>query len=112
MQSTPTKIFIYETAEGRHPYLDWLSGLKDRKAAGVVKARLNRVRLGNFGDCKAVGEGVFEFRIDFGPGYRIYFGREDKQIVILLCGGDKKTQVRDIKKAIEYWSDYRRRPNG
>ena len=72
---------------------------------GIVRARLNRVRLGNFGDSKPVGGGVEELRIDFGPGYRVYYGREDSVGVILLCGGDKRTQARDILTAREYWKE-------
>lgn len=72
----------------------------------IVRARLNRIRLGNFGDCKSVGNGVEELRIDFGPGYRIYFGRQGLLAVILLCGGDKKTQARDIATAQKYWKEY------
>ena len=72
----------------------------------MVRARLNRIRLGNFGDCKSIGGGVEELRIDFGPGYRIYYGREESLVVILLCGGDKKTQARDILRARQYWKEY------
>lgn len=71
-----------------------------------MRARLNRIRLGNFGDCKGVGGGVEELRIDFGPGYRVYFGREGSFVVILLCGGDKRSQARDILIAQQYWREY------
>jgi len=74
-----------------------------------IRVRLNRVRLGNLGDCKAVGEGVMEFRLDFGPGYRVYFGQAGDILVILLCGGDKRTQSRDIATAKQYWQSYKRR---
>jgi putative addiction module killer protein len=73
--------------------------------------RLDRVKLGNLGDYRSVGEGVFEFRIDYVPGYRIYFGQVGLTIVLLLCGGDKSTQEQDIRKAKEYWADYERREN-
>ena len=71
--------------------------------------RLNRIRLGNFGDCKGVGSGVSELRVPHGPGYRVYFGRKGNTVVILLYGGDKKTQSKDIALAQKYWDDYLRR---
>ena len=74
-----------------------------------VRTRLARIRLGNFGDHKAVGEGVSEIRIDYGPAYRVYFGRDGDEVVILLVGGDKRTQDSDIAKAKEYWADYKAR---
>lgn len=109
MEAAPIKLFVYETEDGRKPYSEWFEELRDKKTKGVVQARLNRIRMGNLGDCKPVGEGVFEFRMDIGPGFRIYFGKEGAEIVILLCGGIKKGQSRDIQRAIEYWADYRRR---
>lgn len=72
--------------------------------------RLDRISLGNFGDCRSVGEGVQELRIDYGPGYRVYFGQLGSTIVLLLCGGDKSAQAKDINLAHYYWSEYRRRP--
>jgi putative addiction module killer protein len=80
--------------------------LRDGRTVGIVRARLNRVRLGNFGGCKSVGRGVEELRIDYGPGYRIYYGRQGPLVVVLLCGGDKSTQARDILTAQKYWKDY------
>ena len=88
------------------PFADWLASLRNRRAAGAVRARLNRIRLGNFGDCKPVGREVEELRIDFGPGYRVYYGRKGSLVVVLLCGGDKKTQAKDIARAQEYWKEY------
>lgn len=82
-------------------------GLKDSKARAIVRARLNRIELGNFGDCKSVGDGVFEFRISYGPGYRVYFGRVGEIIVVLLCGGDKGTQKHDIVNAKNFWKEYK-----
>ena len=75
-------------------------------AVGIVRARLNRIRLGNFGDCKPVGGGGEALRIDFGPGYRVYVGRDGSLVVILLCGGSKGTQARDILRARRYWNEY------
>ncbi|GJD93893.1 type II toxin-antitoxin system RelE/ParE family toxin [Methylobacterium iners] len=82
-----------------HAFADWIDGLRDRRAAVRIEARIDRLRLGNAGDVKTVGEGVSEIRIDYGPGYRVYFVRRGTLIVVLLCGGDKSTQVRDIKIA-------------
>lgn len=90
----------------------WLRSLKDGKARGRIRQRIARVRLGNFGDVRSVGDGVHELRIPFGPGFRVYFGREGDSIVILLSGGDKSTQGRDIDRAKEYWRDYRSRDHG
>ena len=100
---------IYTADDGSAPFSKWLDKLKDGRGRGVIRTRLARIRLGNMGDCKPVGEGVFELRVDFGPGYRVYFGQEGDTLVILLCGGDKGTQDQDIQKAKKYWTDYRRR---
>ncbi len=67
---------------------------------------MNRLRIGNFGDCKPIEGGVFELKIDYGPGYRIYIGRYKKEVVILLCGGDKSSQRDDIRQALMYWKEY------
>lgn len=80
--------------------------LRDLKAKAVIQKRLTRVGLGNFGDYKSVGEGVYELRIDFGPGYRVYFGNDGDTVVILLCGGDKSTQANDIRRAQALWAEY------
>ena len=88
------------------PTAHWIAALKDARTVGIIRARLNRIRLGNFGDCKPVGGGVQELRIDFGPGYRVYFGRKGPSVVVLLCGGDKSTQARDVLIAQKYWKEY------
>ena len=80
------EILLYREGHST-PFSEWLSSLKDGRAVGIVRARLNRIRLGNFGDCKSVGGGVDELRIDFGPGYRVYYGRAGSLVVVLLCGG-------------------------
>ena len=103
------EVLIYQTQEGKAPFEEWLNSLRDRKGAAKIRVRLDRARLGNLGQYRSVGEGVFELKIDFGPGYRVYFGQEGDTIVILLCGGDKSTQYKDIKSAHEYWANYRRR---
>jgi putative addiction module killer protein len=80
-------------------FSDWLRRLKDGKAKARIAARIERMRLGNLGDCKSLGGGLMEMRVDYGPGYRVYFVRHGAAIVILLCGGDKRTQRRDIERA-------------
>jgi len=95
----------YTTQSGRIPFLDWLGTLKEPLVRHRIRRRLDRVELGNYGDYKILVEGVCELRLDFGPGYRIYFAEEGDVIVILLCGGDKSTQVKDIKTARNYWKE-------
>ena len=92
MEVQPREIRNYLTVDGKNIFDEWLDSLRDRRAKAKIRARLDRVEDGNLGDCKPVGEGVFELRIDYGPGYRIYFGQEGITIIILLCGGDKSTQ--------------------
>ena len=99
------EILLYRRGRST-PFSDWLHSLLDARAVAIVRARLNRIRLGNFGDCKPVGSGVEELRIDFGPGYRVYYGREGLFVVILLCGGDKRSQARDILTAQKRWKEY------
>ncbi|MBW4428202.1 MAG: type II toxin-antitoxin system RelE/ParE family toxin [Nostoc desertorum CM1-VF14] len=111
MEVQPREIRNYLTVDGKNIFDEWLDSLRDRKAKAKIRARLDRVEDGNLGNCKSVGEGVFELRIDYGPGYRIYFGQEGITIIILLCGGDKSTQKQDVDKAQEYWKDYRSRDN-
>ena len=111
MNTQPREIKNYLTVDGKNPFDNWFDFLRDRRAKAKIRARLDRVEDGNLGDYKSVGEGVFELRIDYGPGYRIYFGQEGSKIILLLCGGDKSTQIQDIRKAKEYWEDYRSRDN-
>ena len=99
-------LLVYVDSRGRAPFSDWLRGLRDERARGVVRARLNRVTLGNYGDCKSLGEALYELRIDFGPGYRVYAAFESDSIV-LLWGGDKSSQRRDIDRARRYLKDWR-----
>jgi len=80
-------------------FTKWIRALKDRVAQALITARIRRISVGNFGDSKPVGNGVSELRIDYGPGYRVYFTRREQEIVVLLCGGDKSTQSRDIEAA-------------
>lgn len=106
MEKQLNEIEIYLTSQGRAPFLDWLNSLRDAKARAKIRVRLGRITLGNFGDCKYVGDGIFELRIDFCPGYRLYYGLSGEYVVLLLCGGDKSSQQKDIKKAKNYWRDY------
>jgi putative addiction module killer protein len=103
------EIHYYQTSTGEQPFVAWLEGLKDRQARARIEARLARVAVGNLGDVEPAGEGVMELRIDWGPGYRVYFARVGQVIVLLLCGGDKRTQQRDINRAKGYFEDYKAR---
>jgi putative addiction module killer protein len=105
------EIHYFQTNQGKSPYLAWFNGLRDGKTKSIVRVRVIRLETGNFGDCHPVGDGILELRIHFGPGLRIYFGVVNQQVVLLLCGGDKSSQARDIQKAKLYWADYRRRIN-
>lgn len=106
MENRPKTIVEYVQEDGHIPFRDWLGSLKDRRAQAIIDSRLTRVRLGNLGHCRSVGGPVMELKIDYGPGYRVYFGQDGDTIVVLLCGGDKGTQASDIKKAQAYWADY------
>ncbi len=111
VEAQPREIQNYLTAEGRSPFQEWLDSLRDIKAKVRIEKRLERVALGNLGDYRSVGEGVYELKIDYGPGYRVYFGQVGSTIVLLLCGGVKSTQEQDILRAKEYWRDYERSEN-
>jgi putative addiction module killer protein len=97
----------YLGADGRGPFARWFDDLDTDAAAKVVRT-LARIEQGNLSNAKSVGEGVHEYKIDFGPGYRVYFGRDGDRLVILLAGGTKKRQQRDIETARAYWRDYKR----
>ncbi len=102
-------IAIYQTEDGNLPFKQWLDSLRDKTTIARINARLGRIELGNFGDARPVGNGVMELRLVFGSGYRIYYGLDGGKLVVLLTGGDKSTQDKDIKTAHDYWSDYLRR---
>jgi putative addiction module killer protein len=102
----------YVTRSERDVFGEWFSGLRDSSARAKIAVRLDRLALGNFGDCKPLREGVWELRIDCGPGYRVYYGMVGKECILLLCGGDKRKQTADIARAAEYLSDYRNRVSG
>ena len=101
------EIRVYVGRDGKRPFIDWLKKLRDQRARDRIHIRIDRLMLGNTGDFKSVGNGVFELRIHFGSGYRIYYGRTGRHIILLLCGGDKASQQKDIKRATQYWNDYR-----
>ena len=100
------KIVIFETPSKRRPFEKWFDDL-DAQAQRTIAIRFDRISLGNFGDCEPLRGGVWELRIHSGPGYRVYFGKEGNTIVIILTGGLKKTQPKDIEKALEYWESYK-----
>jgi putative addiction module killer protein len=102
MEAQDRPVSIYRTPAGRVPYLDWFQALRDQRAKQKIQARLARVRLGNLGHTRAVGQGVLELKIDYGPGFRVYFGQDGPNLIILLCGGDKSTQDADIQQAKAY----------
>ena len=109
MESSQRTIEFYRTGKARQPFTEWLYGLKDFKGQSRIEIKLDRLRLGNFSGCASLGGGVHELKVDFGPGYRVYFGDVDNVVVLLLCGGDKSTQAKDIDLAKKYWADYKKR---
>lgn len=109
MEASPKTIEIFIDTNGKAPFENWFYSLRDAVARRKIRKRLDRAEEGNLGECNFVGGGVYEMKIDFGPGYRIYFGQAGSKIIILLCGGDKSTQQKDVKKAQEYWVAYNRR---
>lgn len=102
------KLVVYATEEGKAPFDNWFKNL-ETAAALKVRTVLARIETGNLGDVKPVGQGVSERRITFGPGYRVYFGQDGDKLVILLCGGTKKRQSKDIEQAKIFWDDYKNR---
>ena len=99
----------YLTGTGRDPYQNWLDRLKDLRARVAIQRRVDRIATGYFGDHKHCRAGVCELRVDLGPGYRVYYAQAGRAIVVLLCGGDKRSQAADIEIAVKYWTDYQRR---
>jgi len=105
------EIRYYVARDGSQPFADWFADLEAMARAKATTA-IARMEQGNLSNAKSVGEGVMECRIDFGPGYRVYFGRDGTALVILLTGGTKKRQQKDIDAAHDYWSDYKQRQRG
>jgi putative addiction module killer protein len=99
----------YTTAEGRDVFGEWLANLADLKARARIAVRIDRLAGGNFRDAKSIGGGLYEMRIGWGAGYRVYYGKIEAACVLLLCGGDKRKQSADIKRARAYWKDYEKR---
>jgi putative addiction module killer protein len=106
MEAEPIDVKIYVTPDGVDYFSSWLHGMKDSTARRIVRARIARLRLGLFGDSKSLGDGVYELRISYGPGFCVYYGRKGPRVVILLAGGDKSKQRRDIILAKRLWADY------
>ncbi len=103
----PQELRFHRTQNGKEPFTEWFESIRDQKTRTRIRRHLIRLEDGNFGDYQSVGGGVFELRLHFGAGYRIYFGKVDKTIVLLLCGGAKSSQTRDIKRAKTYWREYK-----
>ena len=103
------RIEIYQQRSGHQPFVQWLYSLRDVKTQARVESRVRRLSLDHWGDHKNLGGGIIELRLDFGPGYRVYCSRVGEATVILLAGGDKSSQQRDIDKARRYLTDYRER---
>jgi len=102
----PKTVIVYQDNRGNEPFTDWLNSLHDPTTRRRILKRLLRLEQGNYGDYKSVGEGVNELRFFFGAGYRVYFGEDGDTIVVLLCGGSKDSQHRDIQRAQLYWQEY------
>ena len=102
-------IVYYKDENERYPLIEWMTALRDKVAKARIAARLRQIESGNFGDAKPVGEGVTELRIHVGAGYRVYCGRYGQNWVILLCGGDKGSQSKDIARAKAFWEEWKRR---
>ena len=100
------RVQIYVARNGKAPFTQWMHSLRDKQTKARILTRIDRIRLGNLGDCESVGAGVYEVRIHFGPGYRVYFGLHGAEVILLLCGGDKSSQARDIEMAKSYWREF------
>lgn len=103
----PRTLQFFRTTNGSEPFNEWYRSIRDPNTRYRIQRRLERLEGGNLGDCRSVGEGVFELRLHFGPGYRIYLGEAANTVTVLLCGGDKSSQQRDIERAKTYWLEYK-----
>jgi putative addiction module killer protein len=102
----PKQIVFYADENGNEPFQTWIDALRDTQGRRRIIKRLLRVQQGNYGDVEPIGEGLSELRLFFGPGYRVYFGEDSGNIVVILCGGDKDSQNSDIENAKTYWQEY------
>jgi len=102
------QIRYYITGDGEKPVLSWLDEMRDRIARANIARRIARIELNLFGDTRSVGDGVWEMKIDVGPGYRVYYAQSGKELILLLCGGDKRNQTQDIRTAKHYWEDWKK----
>jgi len=109
MQVRPRDVRNYITPDGRNPFRQWFTRLKEKKTQAIVAKRIERLQRGNLGDFRRLNGDLYELRIHYGPGYRVYFGDLGSEIVILLCGGAKRTQQRDIQRAKDYWNELKNR---
>ena len=110
MQRSPVELSIYQTADGRQPFAEWFQRLADRSVQARVMQRLDRLQSGNPGDCRSLGAGLLELRVDMGPGYRVYFARLALGRCLILWGGSKRTQAADIERARKWLEEARMRP--
>jgi putative addiction module killer protein len=106
VEATHRDILIYETEDGKAPFSEWMDSLEGQEIYGIIMTRLERVESGNLGEYRGVGGGVAELVIDFGSGYRVYFGHDGKELIILLAGGTKGSQTQDIQRAKTFWRNY------
>ena len=103
------RILHYRRPNGELPFREWLAALRDTRAKAAILRRIDRLTEGNFGEHRPLRDGVWELKIDVGPGYRVYYAQAGEDVILLLCGGSKRTQQSDIARAVEYWNDYRER---
>jgi putative addiction module killer protein len=103
------EVIRYITNSGKDVFGEWLARLVDPRAAAKIVVRIDRLAAGNFGDCKPIRDGVWELRVDWGPGYRVYYSIAGRTQVVLLCAGDKRKQTADINRAVGFWKDYQQR---
>jgi putative addiction module killer protein len=109
VQIKPREVHYFETPAGKAPARDWLSSIKDKLTQAILYKRIRQAGLGQFGKTRNVGDGVWELKIDYGPGYRVYYGIHGDELILILMAGSKRTQAADIKKAQAYWNEWKER---